>query len=100
MASCLSPGAATKGGISSGRPLLAVGVADHVDDDGDGEEEDVVFTGGDVDAVGVGEGEPLLGDGGDGLVVASDGVFVVGEVAGGFEGGLAVEFDGEAVAED
>jgi len=34
-------------------------VADHVDDYGAGEDEEVVLVFSDVDAVGVGEGEPI-----------------------------------------
>src|SRR5262245_30358192 len=64
---------------------IYVSVADDVDDDGAGEDEDVVFVGGDVDAVGVGPGEPAFGAGGDGAAGAGEFVFVVEEVAGGFE---------------
>ena len=36
---------------------------------------------GDVDAVGVGEGEPLLGDGGDGLAGAGEDNLVVSKIS-------------------
>ena len=39
-----------------------IGVAGHVDHDGAGENQDVVFSGRDVDSVGVHPAEPSFGD--------------------------------------
>jgi len=41
---------------------LLIPVADHVDDDGTGEDEDGVCVVGDLDAVAVAQGKPFLGD--------------------------------------
>ena len=75
----------------------------HVYDYGADEDEDVVFALGDVYAVGVGQGEPSFADGGDGLVVAGEVVFVVEEIALGFEvagaGAVGIDVYGEVVAE-
>jgi len=42
--------------------LVVVGVADHVNDDGAGEQQDLIFAIRDVHAVGVGEGKPAFGN--------------------------------------
>jgi hypothetical protein len=101
--------------IDAGRPTAADGRVEGsplslvlrrlADDDGAGEEQGIVFAGGNVDAGGVAEGEPAFGDLGDGVVAAGAGagedVFVVEKVVGDLEvdvdargGGLV---DGEAV---
>ncbi len=55
-----------------------------------GENQYVFLAVGDVDAVGVGHGEPAFGDLGNRLAGAGEGVLVIGEIAGGFEIGGAV----------
>ena len=65
--------------------MVLLVVADHIDDDGAGEQEDVVFAGGNFDAVGVGPGEPAFGAGGDDAAGAGELVFVVEKISLGLE---------------
>ena len=59
---------AFQGGLNPdpGKSAFFVVMADHVDNDGAGQDEDVVLVGSNVDAVGVGPREPAFGRGGDG----------------------------------
>jgi hypothetical protein len=75
-------------------------VGAEVDGDGAGKEEEVVFAGLDVYAVGVGEFEPAFADGGDGAVVAGEGEFTVEEAAIGLEVVGAGDVEGELGAEE
>lgn len=88
--------------------MVGVGVGAEVDGDGAGEEEEVVFAGLDVYAVGVGEFEPAFADGGDGAAAAGESEFAVEEAAiglevvgaGNVEGELGAEEGEEMLAED
>jgi hypothetical protein len=64
---------------------LLVGMTGLIDDDGTGENENVVFTVGDLDPVRVGDAEPSFRHGGNHATTASERVFTVEEVAFGFQ---------------
>ena len=80
--------------------VLVVRVADHVDDDGAGEDEDVILAVGDVHAVGVGPGKPFFRDLGDGLIATGEGVFHVHETALSFQVVGARDINGETAFEE
>src|SRR5436190_19228194 len=78
----------------------SVVVAAHVDYDRARQDEHGILRVCDIDAVGVGPGEPLLRDLRDRLAAAGDDVFVIAEVAFGVEVALAVDADFEGAAEE
>ena len=79
--------------------LLPVLVAAEVDDDDRGQDQDGVLAVADVDAVGVGPGEELLGDRRQRTAGAGKDVFLVVEVALGVQVVGTGDVDGEPAAE-
>jgi len=64
------------------RGRLTLLVADEVDDDGGGQDRDIVLPVDDVDAIGVAEGEKTLGDVGDSSALPYELIFEIEEIAG------------------